>query len=91
MDIRLDVDNARIVPARINVDGGPMGLIRLDMAGGGAIAPAYRGPYTVVPEAYFAQTLETEGKRMKHDVVVEEVPYFLTTNEAGGYTASICS
>ena len=35
--------------------------------------PAYDGPYTVTPGAE-AQTLETNGKRMTADVVVEAIP-----------------
>ena len=90
MDIRLDVGDARIVPVEVDVGRDAIVPIRLDMSGGGgALAPAYKGPYTVTPEAYFSQTLETAGKRMKADVEVEEIPYMLATNPAGGYTASI--
>lgn len=89
MDIRLDVGDARIVPVEVDVGRDAIRPIRLDMGGGGALAPAYRGPYTVTPEAYFAQTLETAGKRMRQDVEVEEIPYCLASNTAGGYTATI--
>ncbi len=90
MDIRLDVGDARIVPVEVDVGRDAIVPIRLDMSGGGgALAPAYRGPYEVVPEAYFAQTLETKGKRMREDVEVAEIPYCLASNLAGGYTATI--
>ena len=61
--------------------------VPISVEGGGAIAlqfeqirtvyrderPAYDGPYSVTPSAE-AQTLETNGKRMTGDVVVDPIP-----------------
>ena len=79
----------RRVPVAVQVGESALAPVSVELAGGGAMAPAYPGPYQVTPEAYFAQTLETEGKRMRHDVEVEAIPYYLATNPAGGYTATI--
>jgi hypothetical protein len=80
----------RRVPVTVEVGGSALAPIGIELSGGGgALAPAYRGPYEVVPEAYFAQTLETKGKRMREDVEVAEIPYCLASNLAGGYTATI--
>lgn len=53
-------------------------------------ADLFDGPYIVVPSTV-AQTLPTTGYRMAHDVDVTAIPYLTTTNEAGGYTATIAS
>lgn len=60
-----------------------VGTIRL----GGA--PDYTGPYEVTPRAHEAQTLGTKGTLMADDVTVREIPEYLTSNEAGGYTCNI--
>lgn len=49
----------------------------------------YEGAYEVTPMAFERQTLDTENKKMLHDVTVYEIPYYLTTNLSGGYTAII--
>lgn len=51
-------------------------------------SPQYDGEYVVIPKSY-DQNLETKGLRMKDDVLVQEIPYFETTNESGGYTVII--
>lgn len=51
-------------------------------------AEVYDGEYTVVP-ATESQTLATQNKRMTADVLVEEIPYYETTNPSGGYTVII--
>jgi len=43
----------------------------------------YEGPYVVTPAVELQQVLETDGKIMKDDVVVEEIPTYLTQNEKG--------
>lgn len=48
----------------------------------------YDGPYTVRPSPN-SQTLPTAQRRMRYDMEIEEIPYYKTTNEAGGYTAII--
>ena len=61
-------------------------IVPFEIVGGGAIElsmeqvrtvyrdlPAYDGPYSVTPSAE-AQTLETNGKRMTGDVVIDAIP-----------------
>lgn len=50
--------------------------------------PYYTGDYEVNPAAY-DQSLETKGLRMKDDIIVNQIPYYETTNESGGYTVII--
>lgn len=49
----------------------------------------YTGEYTVTPLPNVEQILRTRGKNLKHDVVIEQIPYFETSNQAGGYTVTI--
>ena len=49
----------------------------------------YEGPYVVTPLMNNEVVLETTGKTMGDDVTVTKVPYFETSNEAGGYTVYI--
>lgn len=51
-------------------------------------AEAYEGDYEVTPRMY-AQYLDTEGKNMRHDVTVYEIPVTYTTNPDGGQTVLI--
>lgn len=48
----------------------------------------YTGEYTVTPSIE-EQTLQTQNKMMSNDVVVEEIPYYETSNQYGGYTVII--
>lgn len=52
---------------------------------------AYEGEYEVTPKLHITQTLDTDGKYMRDDVVVLEVPYYETSNESGGTTVYICT
>lgn len=49
----------------------------------------YTGSYEVTPKANKLTVLETLGKTMSEDVVVNEVPYFQTSNTSGGVTSYI--
>lgn len=51
-------------------------------------AEEYTGPYEVTPKVE-AQTLPTKGKLMRSDVEVQKIPYFETSNTAGGSTVYI--
>ena len=66
-------------------------IVRVVGGGGGGIYPAYSGPYDVIPLAFIDQQLPTEGKVLRQDLIVQEVPYLETTNESGGVTVSIAS
>ena len=50
---------------------------------------AYAGQYEVTPLPDVEQILRTHNKVLKHDVVIQPIPYYETTNEAGGYTVII--
>ena len=50
--------------------------------------PDYTGAYEVTPTTA-AQTLETQNRVMAENVTVNEIPYYETTNESGGYTVII--
>lgn len=52
-------------------------------------AEYYTGEYEVTPQARSDVILDTSGKLMTDDVTVFEIPYYETTNPAGGYTAII--
>ena len=52
-------------------------------------AEYYTGEYEVTPQARSDVVLDTSGKMMTDDVTVFEIPYYETTNPAGGYTAII--
>ena len=49
----------------------------------------YDGEYVVVPKINVDQTLETKDKVMEDDVLVLKIPYYETSNEAGGTTVYI--
>ena len=49
----------------------------------------YTGQYTVTPLPNLEQILRTDNKVMRHDVTVEPIPFFKTSNDAGGYTVTI--
>lgn len=51
-------------------------------------APAYAGPYTVIPGVE-SQTLDTSNKLMQADLIVKEIPYVEVTNLANGKTVTI--
>ena len=55
----------------------------------GPAGPDYEGPYQVRPDPHDAIILPTARKLMLDDVTVEKIPYYTTTNLAGGYTAII--
>lgn len=52
-------------------------------------AEYYTGEYEVTPQARSNVVLDTSGKLMTDNVTVLEIPYYETTNPAGGYTAII--
>jgi len=48
----------------------------------------YAGDYDVTPRLY-VQSLDTDGKLMRDDVTVYEIPIIRTTNPTGGLTVLI--
>ena len=77
LDLVLDVDEA--VDMDLSIDGVYYG----------GEPPHYEGPYVVRPAPFRSQVLETANKLLDDDVTVEEIPYYKTSNPAGGYTAVI--
>lgn len=50
--------------------------------GGGGSYTDYDGSYDIIPKTT-SQTLNTTNKIMRDDVLIEEIPYFETSNEYG--------
>lgn len=50
--------------------------------------PKYAGPCTVTPSVE-PQTLETAGKLMEEDMQIKAIPFWETSNTAGGSTVYI--
>ena len=48
----------------------------------------FEGNYLIIPSVD-SQTLETEGKLMKNNVNIREIPYYEVSNEASGKTVYI--
>lgn len=57
--------------------------------GGSGEYDTYTGTYSVVPQANQEVVLSTANKLLTRNVTVQEVPYYETGNEQGGYTAYI--
>lgn len=53
------------------------------------ISQLYDGQYETTPLARVDQILRTANKVMLEDVVVKKIPYYETSNDAGGYTVII--
>ena len=49
----------------------------------------YEGTYEAIPMANFDQVLHTARKILQEDIVIEKIPYYETSNDAGGYTVII--
>ena len=51
-------------------------------------AEPFGGPYEVIPKTE-SQTLQTADKLMERDLTVQAIPFYRTSNQSGGYTATI--
>lgn len=49
----------------------------------------YEGSYEVTPMINVAQILRTQSCILSDNIVVKEIPYYETSNTAGGYTVII--
>ena len=49
----------------------------------------YTGQYSVTPLPNVEQILRTSNKLLREDVTIQPIPYYETSNEAGGYTVII--
>lgn len=54
-------------------------------------ADIYDGAYTVHSEAHEVQVLPTANKQLLHNITVEKIPYYETSNLSDGITAYIGS
>lgn len=63
--------------------------VEFEVEKGGAYYPPYTGIYHVRPALYWQQRLETTGKSMSDDVLVDAIPLTQTTNPQGGTTIVI--
>ena len=69
-------------------DDGPFSVSFTETISPVVTAEPYAGPYDVVPKTE-GQTLETADKLMVQDVTVQAIPFYKTSNQSGGYTATI--
>lgn len=51
--------------------------------------PTYKGVYEVTPLPYIGIQLQTAHTRLNQDIIINEIPYYQTSNESGGYTVII--
>lgn len=51
--------------------------------------PIYNGNYRITPLARVDQVLRTNDRVLTDNVIIEHIPYYETTNDAGGYTVII--
>ena len=90
---------AEMLDVRIQVDRQPKDIsigvdrtwknVGLSVDKGGSYYPPYEGPYHVQPTFYWQQRLETYGKSMKEDVLVDSIKVVETVNPQGGKTVVI--
>lgn len=87
--------DVQITPRRpvisVNIGGQSKESIQVDVGAphSGTDFPVYKGPTVIEPEAYNMQILETQRKAVKENIIVLPIPYFATTNPAGGTTIYI--
>lgn len=49
----------------------------------------YKGNYIITPLPDVEQILKTTNRLLEQDVIIEKIPYYETSNDAGGYTVII--
>lgn len=69
------------IPLRIVED--PVIKLKVSEGGGGPVYPVYHGPTVVTPKVRESTELETRNKVVQANIVVEEIPYFETSNPKG--------
>lgn len=69
-------------------DDGPFSVSFTETISPVISAEPFGGPYEVIPKTE-SQTLQTADKLMEHDLTVQAIPFFRTSNQSGGYTATI--
>lgn len=87
LDIQINVDrSAPNVAIAIN---DTWREVQLSVERGGAYYLPYEGPTHVTPTLYWGQRLETYGRAMPDDVVIDAIPFTETSNPQGGRTIVI--
>ena len=87
LDIRIEV--SRQTPdISIGVDR-TWKNVTLEVEKGGSYYPPYQGPYHITPTFYWQQRLETYGKSMTEDVLVDSIKITETSNPQGGKSVVI--
>lgn len=76
-----------VVPMHISTDIQNIGM-SIGASYSVVAGETYDGSYEVTPRLY-AQSLDTDGKLMRDDVTVYEIPVTRTTNPHGGQTVLI--
>lgn len=83
-DIRISVDKST---PDISIDiESKVPKIEFDISGTGTSVPEYDGPYHAESRLNGQVVLPTKAKVMKDDVIIDELPVYMVTNPAGGYT-----
>ena len=68
------------IPLKVNIEV----PIKLTVSeGGGSSYPVYTGETVVTPKAHESTELETKNKVVLDNIVVEEIPYYETSNPKG--------
>lgn len=57
--------------------------LKVDESGGGGEYPIYTGDTTVTPLVHQSVELQTRNKAVLSNIVVEEIPYYETSNPKG--------
>ena len=63
--------------------------VSMEVNKGGNYYPPYEGPYHITPTFYWQQRLETYGKSMTEDVLVDSIKITETSNPQGGKSVVI--
>lgn len=88
VDIRLEVIEDAPLMLAVDESGASLSMQLSDPYVGGML-PLYEGEYSIRPQPHIDTVLPTANKSMADDVTVQKIPYYETTNPAGGYTAII--
>lgn len=78
----------KILPEVTEEDAGKVLTVSSEGKWVADILPIYTDDYTVIPKVR-GQTLETKGKLMSEDLVVNPIPIYSTGNNSGGETVFI--
>ena len=71
------------IPLTVISETEPIKLKVVETGGGGPVYPVYHGPTVVTPKVRESTELETRNKVVQANIVVEEIPYFETSNPKG--------